>query len=777
MASASMTATASVPQPVQNAVPAAVAPPLKKQRATGTPYRSNAPGTRKPDHNNSNNNNKEVSSAESTNGSSRNMDNLVSDAIARRRAELQKLQARASKGSNGTGNGTGSTAMGSFQKFGRPALNNHHLINLARSHISKINSQRIPPREAEPNAASNGARNEKRSNGNAVSFSSRADDTNTSRTGAPTHPGSNSHPQPVDTPPSNPTFVLPAVNDMSFAAGTPVRPRQLDLKSTVKKAPHLSPHIPNGASHEASTPMTANRRSISETPPDTVLKRANQALGASVPAVPPLMPEVEQLSAKESKFRTMMDYASEAPEANAILLQNTSGERPPVKPTSAALKLLSDLAQSKKDNVKAYQQVTRLASEAAERFETRMFDDDDEEDDDDASHHSSASANLLGGMVSPMKPSRLSGPGRGGISCQPSPITEDEEEHHRAAIRQALQMTGRQFQGPCGVYTVAYDPTDEESFATSLVQSTSPDFDTKRAAVVTIEHLLHIEAVIKADKSKLSISRTADEIHLTHEPSQQGYVLRPQDTNREAAIARILGNVMYIDAFGMEQEYPLSNVYLEAMTVQHSFVTSIVSTAWALEQSQHSFEPHRSNEGTLQGGRRQEEPRGTGQHDVQPQQEQKKPPPSSERNLPEGPSELKEPLPRKPTENVPVPTLAENEPRAKSSDAQSKKNPKKQTEEPVQEPNGMDTSSALAVLLAMMLSFALRAFLCVAVKAPFFLCRVFIKIAVICAISVTLWLWFVDEDLLLTIPGFKMTHVIFSIPTLRKVLEPLRNAA
>lgn len=137
--------------------------------------------------------------------------------------------------------------------------------------------------------------------------------------------------------------------------------------------------------------------------------------------------------------------------------------------------------------------------------------------------------------------------------------------------------------------------TDElDEVVSTLISLFHKSDDT--AALAALARYIRVYAFIQADQSILLVKHNSKEhvsTQVIHWNGHTGNVLREynltaKDTQSHQRLKALLGNFPFIDAFGREREYQLSEIYREAMVVQRDFLTSIASTTWAFLQTSSS---------------------------------------------------------------------------------------------------------------------------------------------------------------------------------------------
>lgn len=137
--------------------------------------------------------------------------------------------------------------------------------------------------------------------------------------------------------------------------------------------------------------------------------------------------------------------------------------------------------------------------------------------------------------------------------------------------------------------------TDElNEVVSSLISLFHNSNDTTALAVLA--RYIRVYAFIQADQSVFLVKHSNKEPRSTqviHWNGETGnvlgeYNLTMKDTQSHQTLKSALGNFPFIDSFGREREYQLSEIYREAMVVQRDFLTSIASTTWAFLQTSSS---------------------------------------------------------------------------------------------------------------------------------------------------------------------------------------------
>ena len=673
--------------------------------------------------------------------------------------------------------------------------------------------------------------------------------------------------------------------DVNASNDTPVRPRQLDLQSTVKKSAGPTSHANASKAafyhdspvtntpgktysvHEASTPMTANRgrrttievdQNNTATPPDTVLKRANEALERQPPdqpsRPPPFVPNIESLpdnspkvllkpnnnsSSKAEMFRTMMDYANDAQDilttkklpapssttmtqpaesANSGPVQVSVGTATTNRVSSATLKRMAEQAKLKReaDEKKKLEELETSAEpnpsleeeedEKASQTTPRLFDDDDdgEEEDDEIENGSQQPMGItmetfikgFGGMVSPVQPIRPSNRNHTNRafndSGEPGPSPPSDEFEIRSPekpeqfvrfVAKALRSVTRLFQSQNGTFCVGFvspkldqaehplfsveedtfatrlSPSEQNHFMAALIRSTSMDPHEKSQALTTLESFFSVQVNIYADKSIILAGRRVKPdnkwwIQVQHyhagAAEQQPHLRHIFDldaaTQTEKSLYTSLGNILYIDTFGMEQEYSLAPVYMECMRVQHMFITSVLNTAWAFQDAEEINGPSQpSLRENAKAAPIQQRPKPTIQaplvmgrsgsesdHPINGTKEElRQVPQLSPVAEPKIVPEVTKPLNQIPPEAEPAASKLEN-----TNQAEPKQN---LHEHIVDDSPQMDTTSALILLLGMLLRGILNLFILTFVKLPCRTTKLAFRLAFWTLILAILW--------------------------------------
>ena len=124
---------------------------------------------------------------------------------------------------------------------------------------------------------------------------------------------------------------------------------------------------------------------------------------------------------------------------------------------------------------------------------------------------------------------------------------------------------------------------EKEEVIFSLVQNMTYHVDV--AESTKLARYIRVYANIKADQSRLLVKHEPHpisndtitgimQVHILHSKDSTDdnfYRLEPQELLSDHSISEKLGCIIYIDAFGIEQEYNLADVYREAILVPDSF--------------------------------------------------------------------------------------------------------------------------------------------------------------------------------------------------------------
>jgi hypothetical protein len=342
---------------------------------------------------------------------------------------------------------------------------------------------------------------------------------------------------------------------------------------------------------------------------------------------------------------------------------------------------------------------------------------------------------------------------------------------------------------------------EQQQFMEALVRSTSPIAEQKKEAQLMLESFMCVQAHVLADKSvyvagllPLAAKSSGEgEGDGNGSSGSEGWTIQMQHYERESAASTSspqqqsqpppqeqeqllkmrkiqnvqahpaksryiqLGNVLYIDAFGMEQEYNLGRLYDECAHVKQMYLTSVLTTAWILESQRQSpplpilGSPREENkDGQSHSQSSQQRPSGGGGGvapmmmgrdregaDVASEQQSLK---MNGRNQPPfSPMVGKQKKTMEQAEQQPQPQMAD-------TTSTAPPNIQKQHTPPVpvmgqndDEPPAMDTSSALILLMGMMLNGLSRLVMVMFVKLPYRVTKGALKLAFWSLIVALLW--------------------------------------